>query len=386
MVYRQRHIISTVSAPPPHTAAAAPPPRRHFVQGGHLPRSVTSFSGPSGWPRCSARVDAGGGTRSARRRRERRLRSHLRHERMAVAMALAESTQHSAQRQKTARARERGTRCTARPRSGSASSPRGPGQHLCLRSLAGRLAFCGMHVVEHLSVLVLDVPVPQMIDQLPDIKQFFRALSPDPRAGYQSAQDPAFRCPHAQGRARTAAVRNSWWKCRRSYPILRCSGLWSTASTFQFLLVEDQVLVFKVFLDRVQQRCLPLRNSFLSGLWSRSLTLFSVDVVMVLSQDKVHLLLTLQLVLKNALMSLVKRFFELVPNLTKVRSWLRTRVRECPIHAGCSAGGRAYAGFHRVGAAQGRRRWRDLLLEQTYQTDRVAAAGRYLGRLGRNWG
>ena len=45
----------------------------------------------------AARVDEGGGTGCARRRRERRLRSHLRHEQMAVAMA-------SAQRQKTARA------------------------------------------------------------------------------------------------------------------------------------------------------------------------------------------------------------------------------------------------------------------------------------------
>ena len=48
--------------------------------------------------------DAGGGTGSARRRRERRLRSMLRHERMSVAMALAESTHHGAQREKTARA------------------------------------------------------------------------------------------------------------------------------------------------------------------------------------------------------------------------------------------------------------------------------------------
>ena len=30
------------------------------------------------------------------------------------------------------------------------------------------------------SVLALDVPVPQMVDQLPDIEQFFRVLSPDP--------------------------------------------------------------------------------------------------------------------------------------------------------------------------------------------------------------
>ena len=42
-----------------------------------------------------ARVDAAGGTSSARRRRERRLRSMLRHERMAVAMALAEALHHS---------------------------------------------------------------------------------------------------------------------------------------------------------------------------------------------------------------------------------------------------------------------------------------------------
>ena len=47
---------------------------------------------------------------------------------------------------------------------------------------------------------------------------------------------------------------------------------------------------------------------------------------MVLSQDKVHLILTLQLVLKNVLMSLVKGFFALFPKLIKVRSWLRTRV------------------------------------------------------------
>ena len=36
------------------------------------------------------------------------------------------------------------------------------------------------HVVGHLPVPALHVPVPQMVDQLPDIEQFFRALSPDP--------------------------------------------------------------------------------------------------------------------------------------------------------------------------------------------------------------
>ena len=42
-----------------------------------------------------ARDDAGGGTGSARRRRERRFRAHLRFARMSVAMALAESTHQS---------------------------------------------------------------------------------------------------------------------------------------------------------------------------------------------------------------------------------------------------------------------------------------------------
>ena len=46
----------------------------------------------------AARDLEGGGTGSAHRRRERRLRSMLRHERLVVAMALAETLRHSAQR------------------------------------------------------------------------------------------------------------------------------------------------------------------------------------------------------------------------------------------------------------------------------------------------
>ena len=107
--------------------------------------------------------------------------------------------------------------------------------------------------------------------------------------------------------ARPCALRswpNSWWKCRRSFPLPRYSGLWSSTSTFQLMMVEHQFLVFKVFRqDRVQQRRFPPRNGFLSGLWSSSLAQFQVEVFMVLSQDKVHLLLTLQLVFKSSLMT-----------------------------------------------------------------------------------
>ena len=111
------------------------------------------------------RDDAGGGTGSARRRRERRLRSMLRHERMSVAMALAESTHHSAPRgQKMARAGG-GARVELHGHAPEDAPPQG-------RVLR--------HVVGHLPAPSLDVPVPQMVDQLPDIEHFFAALSPDP--------------------------------------------------------------------------------------------------------------------------------------------------------------------------------------------------------------
>ena len=120
------------------------------------------------------------------------------------------------------------------------------------------------HVVGHLSVPALDVPVPQMAEQLVEVPT-----------------------------------------------IISYSSLLRTVEQHVDIPVpggEDPFLVFKVFpLDRVQQRCLP-RDAFLSGLWSRSLTLFLVEVFMVLSQDTVHHLLTLQLVLKNAQMSLAKTF------------------------------------------------------------------------------
>ena len=106
-----------------------------------------------------------GGTGSARRRRERRLRAYLRYARMSVAMALAESSHHSAPRgQKTARA-GREARVALHGHVPEAPLPQG-------RILR--------HVVGHLPAPSLDVPVSQMVDQLPDIEHFFAALSPDP--------------------------------------------------------------------------------------------------------------------------------------------------------------------------------------------------------------
>ena len=146
---------------------------------------------------------------------------------------------------------------------------------------------------------------------------------------------PAFRCPHSPSRlskcprsrlhpvllagavcALLTRRQNSWWKYRRSSPILLYSGLRSRTSTFQFLVVEGNTSVFKVFSqDSVQQRCRPLRNAVLSGLWSRSWIL-------------VCLVEVLQRLLRVLVNTLVKGFFGLFPELKKVRSWARARGRK----------------------------------------------------------
>ena len=109
------------------------------------------------------RDDAGGGTGSARRRRERRLRAYLRYARMSVAMALAESTHHSAPRgQKMASAGE-----GARDERHGYAPEDAPSQGRTLRQFVG-----------HLPAPSLDVPVLQMVDQLVDVLRFFNTLCP----------------------------------------------------------------------------------------------------------------------------------------------------------------------------------------------------------------
>ena len=93
-------------------------------------------------------------------------------------MALAESSHHSAQRQKTARA---GGEARVALHGHVPEAPLSQGARPApLSEVAGWQSRVLRHVVGHLSVLALDVLVPQMVDQLPDIEQFFRALSPDP--------------------------------------------------------------------------------------------------------------------------------------------------------------------------------------------------------------
>ena len=131
------------------------------------------------------------------RRRQRRLRSMLRHEQQSIAAALAEKLHHSSRGQRMARAGEE--ECEMKYTAKFRTTP--PPQPV-LFSLyeeepgGGRPeAFVEprpqervqRHTVEHITDLVrvapmvqiLDAPVPQTGDQLPDILSFFGALMPD---------------------------------------------------------------------------------------------------------------------------------------------------------------------------------------------------------------
>ena len=278
---------------------------------------------------------------SSRRRRERRLRSMLRHERMTVAMALAEFSHHSSRGQRMARAGVWGheQNYTAKIRKPPTPQPElfsleeepGGGLPAPLSEVAGRQDKVVRHVMEDLGsvcpfVQILDLPVPQMMDQFAGILN----LEEDVLDAGRLVDRPKFIIEDVP--------------MRSSVPEPQLAE-----QLFQFLVVEDQVLVFKVFpLDRVQQRRLP-RYAFLSGLWSRSLTLFLVEVFLV------HLLLTLQLVLKNELMRLVKGFF----------SHFSTKNKKCDSTSALGGRNCSPSRAHPRRLLSGRRRWRSCSLSRS---------------------
>ena len=114
---------------------------------------------------------------AAQRRRERRLRSMLRHVRMTVAMALAEFSHYSSRGQRMARAGVWGheQNYTAKVRKPPTPKPElfsleeepGGGLPAPLSEVAGRQEKVERHFLEHLAefapmVQILDAPVPQM--------------------------------------------------------------------------------------------------------------------------------------------------------------------------------------------------------------------------------
>ena len=171
------------------------------------------------------------------------------------------------------------------------------------------------------SVPLLQVFVPQMVEQLVDI--FYLSISALPSRLSKCPRS----CVHPALLAQSSVRRrrqNSWWKCRRLSSVLPCcSRLWSRTLTIQFLLVvEGETQIFKVFsVDRVQQCRFCLWNAFLSRLWSRLSTfLFLLEALKIFAQDRVHpQLRTLQLLGSTLRMSRFKGFFALFPRKKKVR-------------------------------------------------------------------
>ena len=104
---------------------------------------------------------------AAKRRRERQLRSFLRHEELSVKMALARALHHSTQRVEVPR---EGWRARSTTRHGDrASTPRGRGQP-AWRSREGKWCRSSGTLWTRWSMLrcfrLFDVPVPQLVEQL----------------------------------------------------------------------------------------------------------------------------------------------------------------------------------------------------------------------------
>ena len=194
------------------------------------------------------------GTSATRRRRERRLSSMLRHERMTVAMTLAELTHHSAPRRPTM-ARARGEESEMNNGTGQMTPHTQGGKHgvdddgdvlaarptplVEVRPQPGVLRHTAAHIEDIvLFVQILDVLVPQLGGPGGGPLAGARRAGAC-RAGYRRAQDLLWTGSRSAPCVVVHGELNRRWKCLRSYPILiHSSGLPSRPSTFQFPMVE----------------------------------------------------------------------------------------------------------------------------------------------------
>ena len=181
---------------------------------------------------------------AARRRRERRLRLWLRHERQSVAMALGEQKHHALRGQLRARAREveEQDQHGASRRHKAPPPGKRPGVLKDPEPLGRVRQRCG---VGYELVQALDVPVLQMVEQHVEVLSFSpQFVACGSRVGHRSAI--LSFCARFPSNRRW---RNSWWKCRR------LSSSSSRTPTFQFRIVVVLEEVFKVFTQvRVQLR------------------------------------------------------------------------------------------------------------------------------------
>ena len=141
--------------------------------------------------------DADGGTGSACRRRERRLRSWAEHERLSVAMALAVKLHHSANRADLPKEEVEQHYALRGQKPARAVG----GRPTPLLEVAGWQEQVQRHVAERLadlapSVQILDAPVPQVVDNVMDV---FRSL--DSSIAEQVIEVPILSCSTCPSRS-----------------------------------------------------------------------------------------------------------------------------------------------------------------------------------------
>ena len=175
------------------------------------------------------------------------------------------------------------------------------------------------HTVEQIVDTVLfapslDVPVPQMDNQLVEVCRQLDVRIPEQVIEVPKISSPSRHCRRRVRFAEQTAEQLVEVPTIISYSSL-LQRLWSRTSIFQ-LVVEGETSVFKVFLpDRFLQRSFPLRNAVLSGLWIRSWILVClVAAFKIFAQSRV-----LQRLLRVLVNTPVKGFFGLFPDFKKVR-------------------------------------------------------------------
>ena len=191
---------------------------------------------------------------AAMRRRQRRLRSWLRHERMTVAMALAESTHHSSRGQKNERAGEHELNYTATIREPPLPPPppHTPAGALQPRRRAGpdaagqdcpgrRSGFCGAPC-SRLSMLSLRCRLSTILR-----RRWWNRCRTSCISSTRSRLIPCSMMSQCEPLFALRSWRNSWEKCHRSCLSFNLSNNLSSRSLTVQFLGRELVEVFKVF-------------------------------------------------------------------------------------------------------------------------------------------
>ena len=222
------------------------------------------------------------GEGAARCRRERRLRSWLKHEPQSVAMALSEFKHHSSRGQKKDRAWEEGYRDKYEaPRRQKPPPPQGS-RPPCLGEPRGPQARVQQRTMEQLAdvvpmVQILDSPVPQMEEQLLEVFRLLDTQMPVEHA-FAVPKISLDRIPQPFCGPRSADGGTIGGSADRPDSFLSSADCQSRSSTSLFLVVLT-VVVFKVLSqDRVQQRLV----------WCMALTSPFVEAFAVCSKDRIR--------------------------------------------------------------------------------------------------